>query len=447
MNLKLGLGAFLISIYSYSQNLAIGAIETDAAVYKAIGQAPLPQGSNIPISVDLSSRMPPVGDQNPQLSCVAWATAYAAFSYTNSQSINCNYLNGDGNLNTDCIFSPAFIYNQINGGVNKGTKYEDAFRVMVNQGNTPLSAMPYIPNNVQHQPSAQARQLAANYKIDSYWQLGANNEDIFLETKAFLAQGIPVIVSAKVDNYFRSTSNYPNPYVWTHWSGNVEQMGHAVLIVGYDDNTRRFKFINSWGTNWGNQGYGYISYNMYGNGAVSQAWIIKTKNSVVNTPVVLARESKNLNQADIQAGLNFIVNPPSFFVFPPGYTPSPLEYFSTYMTFTGFASIPAGLGQNSQVVIYFYYDNNGQKGDLVTSINPETRTLKGQALISTTVTPIPQNSNFNSPITLKIRYGDLGVVKGYPQGPIITRLFAEPVLLVDNFPVRIGQLLPFFVAL
>jgi hypothetical protein len=434
------------SISSYSQNLT-GALETDAATYKLIGQAPLPQGSNIPLSVDLSSRMPPVGDQNPQLSCVAWATTYAAYSYMNKQSNTCNYLNGNGSLNTDCLFSPAFVYNQINGGINRGTKYEDAFRVMVNQGNAPMTAMPYIPNDFQHQPSVQTRQLAENYKIDSYWQLGMS-EDIFLETKAYLAKGIPVIAAAKVDNYFRfrPQSNYPNPYVWTNWSGQIDpMMGHAILIVGYDDNTGRFKFINSWGTNWGNLGYGYISYNMYRNGAVSQAWIIKTKNSSQSSSIVLARESKTINNADILAGLNFTINHPSFFTFPK--FPSPQEYFSALMTFSGFVSIPAGLGQNSQVVIYFYYDNNGQKGDLVTSVNYNTRTLKGQAVISTYETPIPQNSNFKSPITLRIAYADLGVLKGYPNGPITTRLIAEPVLLIDNFPVRIGRLLPFVVSL
>lgn len=436
----------LFSISSYSQNLT-GALETDAVTYNLIGQAPLPQGSNIPTSIDLSSNMPPVGDQNPQLSCVAWATSYAAFSYLNNQSNTCNYLNKNGSSNTACLFSPAFVYNQLNGGRNVPTRYEDAFRVMMNQGNAPMSAMPYIPNDLSQQPSVQTRQIAENYKIDSYWQLGVN-EDIFLETKAYLAKGIPVIASAKVDNYFRPQSYYPNPYVWTNWSGHVDpMMGHAILIVGYDDNTNRFKFINSWGVNWGNQGYGYISYNMYRNGAISQAWIIKTKNSINNASVVLARESKTINNADMLAGLNFSIHPPSFFQFPPGYIPTPQEYYSKHMTFSGFASIPAGLGQNSQVVIYFYYDNNGQKGNLVTSVNPYTRTLKGQAVISTNETPLPQNSNFNSPINLSISYTDLGVSKGYPYGPITTRLIAEPVLLIDNFPVRIGRLLPFIVSL
>lgn len=444
--MKLYLVTLLLSfsISSYSQYLT-GALETDAGTYNLIGQAPLPQGSNIPLSVDLSSRMPPVGNQNPQLSCVAWATTYAAYSYLNNQSNTCSYQSGNGSLNADCLFSPAFVYNQINGGINKGTRYEDAFRVMMNQGNAPMSAMPYIPNDFRHQPSVQTRQLAENYKIDSYWQLGMN-EDIFLETKAYLAKGIPVIASAKVDNYFRPQSFYPYPYVWTNWSGHVDpMMGHAILIVGYDDNTGRFKFINSWGTDWGNLGYGYISYNMYRNGAVSQAWIIKTKNSSQSSSVVLARESKTINNLDIVSGLNFTINYPSFTLFPN--TPPPQVYYSALMTFSGSVSIPADLGQSSQVVIYFYYDNNGQKGDLVTSVNPYTRTLKGQAVISTYETSIPQNSNFNSSITLSIAYADLGVLKGYPYGPITSRLIAEPVLLIDNFPVRIGQLLPFFVSL
>ena len=386
------LAFLLISISVYSQNLT-GVFETDVATYNLIGQAPLPQGSNIPLSVDLSSRMPPVGNQYPQLSCVAWAATYAGFSYLNNQSNPCSYQNGNGSLNTSCVFSPAFVYNQINGGLNRGTKFEDAFKVMVNQGNVPMSVMPYLPNDFKYQPSAQARELAGNYKIESYWQLGMN-DDIFLETKAYLAKGIPVIASAKVDNYFRKQGDYPDPYVWNNWSGNVEQMSHAILIVGYDDNKGMFKFINSWGTDWGNQGYGYISYIMYRNGAISQAWIIKAKNSSNNNAIILATESKTISNIDKASGLNFTINPPTFFQFPKGYTPSPQEYYSKFMTFTGFASIPAGLGLNSQVVVYFYYDNNGQKGDLVTSINPNTRTLKGQAVISTYVTPIPQISNF-----------------------------------------------------
>jgi len=39
--------------------------------------------------------------------------------------------------------------------------------------------------------------------------------------------------------------------------------GHAVAIVGYDDSKQAFKIANSWGTGWGVNGYGWISYQLF----------------------------------------------------------------------------------------------------------------------------------------------------------------------------------------
>jgi C1A family cysteine protease len=36
--------------------------------------------------------------------------------------------------------------------------------------------------------------------------------------------------------------------------------GHAVLVVGYDDSTQRFRVRNSWGSGWGQQGYFTMPY-------------------------------------------------------------------------------------------------------------------------------------------------------------------------------------------
>lgn len=41
---------------------------------------------------------------------------------------------------------------------------------------------------------------------------------------------------------------------------NASCPGHAIVLVGYDEDKKTFKFRNSWGINWGNEGYGTLSY-------------------------------------------------------------------------------------------------------------------------------------------------------------------------------------------
>ena len=41
-----------------------------------------------------------------------------------------------------------------------------------------------------------------------------------------------------------------------------EPGGHAMVIVGYDDRKQAFKLINSWSTDWGKKGFGWVSYDL-----------------------------------------------------------------------------------------------------------------------------------------------------------------------------------------
>ena len=432
---------FSLSTSGYTQDFFTGALPTDIEKYRSIGQAPLPIGSNIPNSVDLSKFMPPVGNQYPQNSCVAWAVGYANYSYINKSINGCDYLN-ENTINNNCIFSPSYIYNQINGGQNRGTYFQDAFNIMQTQGIAPLSAMPYIPNNWWNQPDNNSKQIAANYKIASYWQLGQTGEDLYIESKAFLAKGIPIIISVKVDNYLKRTQNFPNPYIWNNWNGLIEQMGHAMLLVGYDDNIQAFKFINSYGTQWGNNGYGYITYNMYKK-VINEAFIIQTKYDLSSSSTLLNRESKVINSADISAGLSFKVNEVIHNSF--DHFPTPQEFNKSKMTIKGSVTIPANLGKTAQVVVYFYLNNQGQKGIPVGSLNFNSRTLRGQAVTGTPIVYLQKDMAFNQPFRAFMTYVDFQIPSGYPFTTIQTNLIAEPILLIDDFPVRIGELYPFFV--
>lgn len=54
-----------------------------------------------------------------------------------------------------------------------------------------------------------------------------------------------------------------------------QQGGHAMLLVGYDDHARSFVVRNSWGTQWGTQGYCHMSYDTFEQSrAATTSWIL-----------------------------------------------------------------------------------------------------------------------------------------------------------------------------
>ncbi|MGD0153936.1 MAG: C1 family peptidase, partial [Thermacetogeniaceae bacterium] len=207
-------------------------------------------------AVDWAAGMPSPGDQGQQGSCVAWSTGYNYKSYQEQQERNW------GLATNSHLFSPAYIYNQIDGGVDGGASIADAMNLLVNQGDDTLDDFPYNDQNCTTQPTQAQRQRAAQYKELSWTPIFQGTANI-TAMKSALANGP---IEAGTDVYWNAG--------W-QTTGNISQSGvsgssaggHAIAIVGYDDSHQTndgagaFKFINSWGTSWGNYGgYGWISY-------------------------------------------------------------------------------------------------------------------------------------------------------------------------------------------
>ena len=217
--------------------------------------------SALPPSIDLSANFPPVGSQGVQSSCVGWAVGHALKSYQER-------LEERWEFGPATMFSPAWIYNQINGGRDEGSLIPDALQLIVDRGAATRSTMPYDPANYWSPPTNDATRQAGQYKARN-WSPVQSTQQI----KAALFNRLPVVVGMFTYDSFRELSGTDS--VYNTFLGS-DPGGHAVTIVGYDNNRfgGAFKVINSWGTRWGDGGYFWLPYR-YLQKVVFEAYVLQ----------------------------------------------------------------------------------------------------------------------------------------------------------------------------
>lgn len=208
-----------------------------------------------PESVDLSTFLPPVGNQGKQGSCVAWATGYYLKGYQENVEDTNNSIQNPNNL-----LSPAFIYNQIKvADCASGSQIPTALELISNAGIVTLSEMPYNENECAQQPTESQINLAEENKIISFSYL--DGATLFNQAKAFLNNNQPIVIAISIDrNHFGKIDDNGDA-VYREFE-NADG-AHAMLVVGYDDMKNAFKVVNSWGESWGNNGFVWIDYKAF----------------------------------------------------------------------------------------------------------------------------------------------------------------------------------------
>jgi archaellum component FlaF (FlaF/FlaG flagellin family) len=255
------------SPYSYSWNSAsvaagihtLTATATDAAGNAASYSIQVTVNTIIlppppaPLPSSLQLVMPPVGNQGAESSCIVFNTVYGARSceqYYRTNATSYSYATN--------IFSPEYVYNQtkIGSDCGSGTAITLTLDLMKNKGVVPWATMPYSDaNGCTLMPTAAQDITAAGYKIGSYSKILKNDKNAI---KTMLAQKHPVIASITIDNYF---TNATAGFIWkTAGTGNI---GHGLVICGYDDSKNAYRAMNSWGTAWGDAGYIWIDYDFF----------------------------------------------------------------------------------------------------------------------------------------------------------------------------------------
>lgn len=97
--------------------------------------------------------------------------------------------------------------------------------------------------------------LAKARRISSYHRVRTTQE-----CKWVVGSGRSVLASLEItEQWFRAPSGRIAP---PHPS-DAPAGGHVVVIEGYDETKAEFKFWNSWGTDWGDHGYGYIPFEVF----------------------------------------------------------------------------------------------------------------------------------------------------------------------------------------
>lgn len=228
--------------------------------------------SEIPDKVDLREFCPSVFDQGNLGSCTANAGAAA---YMMLKKI-------------DTELSRLFLYyeeRRLEGTTDKdaGATMRSIGKALNKVGICTDELWPYIEENFDDDPPAEADSNALGHRIAAYKKLSS-----MLAIKQYIAEKHrPVLIGMQVYESFEKVSHdgiVPMP------DTSKEKLlgGHAVLVVGYDDNFKKqekdwnlnifekiikiffgsneednkgyFIVRNSWGPDWGDKGYFYLPY-------------------------------------------------------------------------------------------------------------------------------------------------------------------------------------------
>jgi hypothetical protein len=156
-------------------------------------------------------------------------------------------------------FSPSYVYNQIRKSDDcyGGASIIDALDLLKEQGGLKLTDFGYDCDLIV---TPENKEQAKEHVIIEYREISDRySQDKVIKAKKSLSEYKPVVIALDCPNSFFEAGEVWNPKEsdYRQWS-----IGHAMCIVGYDDEKYggAFEIINSWSTEWGNEGYTWMRY-------------------------------------------------------------------------------------------------------------------------------------------------------------------------------------------
>jgi C1A family cysteine protease len=251
--------------------------EKIAPTAKAIGVASKKAAPKLPGAVDLRAWCPPVEDQKSLGSCTANAGVGLLEYYERRAS----------GIHVDA--SRLFLYkatrNLLHWTGDTGAFLRTTMGAMVLFGVCPEEYWPYVVGDYDLEPPAFCYSFARSYTSIRYYRLdppGVSTGTLLARIKLLLGHGLPSMFGFTVyRSIYDVGADGAIPFPTT---GEAILGGHAIVAVGYDDkrtiknkNAKKatkgaFLIRNSWGTGWGDGGYGWLPYAYVEEGLAVDWW-------------------------------------------------------------------------------------------------------------------------------------------------------------------------------
>jgi C1A family cysteine protease len=236
----------------------------------------------LPEKVDLRAWCSPIEDQGRIGACTAHA-GVGLVEYCERKAYG-------GHLDASRLFLYKVTRDLMRVTGDRGAYLRTTMGALALFGVPPEKYWPYDETAFDAEPPAFCYGFAEHYSAIKYFRLdppGAKAEELLRRIKYYLAGGLPAMFGFTVYSSIAQADKsgaipFPMP------KESVEG-GHAIVAVGYDDGktvknsgagakgTEGALLIrNSWGTAWGQKGYGWLPYDYVLKGLAQDWWSLVT---------------------------------------------------------------------------------------------------------------------------------------------------------------------------